>query len=69
NGESVTVSVVDGVYTFVMPRGDVQISATFKVVEGGTAAEVMVGVITAMLIVSIGIVIAVILRRKKHVKI
>ena len=69
NGESVTVSVVDGVYTFVMPRGDVHISATFKVVEGGTAAEVMVGVITAMLIVSIGIVIAVILRRKKHVKI
>ncbi len=69
NGESVAVSVVDGVYTFIMPRGDVQISATFKVVEGGTAAEVMVGVITAMLIVSIGIVIAVILRRKKHVKI
>lgn len=69
NGESVTVSLVDGVYTFVMPRGDVQISATFKVIEGGTAAEVMVGVIAAVLIVSIGIVIAVILRRKKHVRI
>ncbi len=69
NGESVTVSIVDGAYTFVMPRGDVQISATFKVVEGGTAAEVMVGVITAVLIVSIGIVIAVVLRRKKRSKI
>lgn len=69
NGESVEVSVQDGVYTFVMPKGDVQINATFKVVEGGTAAEVMVGAITAVLIVAIGIVIAVVLGRKKHARV
>lgn len=69
NGESVEVSVQNGVYTFVMPKGDVQINATFKVVEGGTAAEVMVGAITAVLIVAIGIVIAVVLGRKKHARV
>lgn len=68
NGESIAVSLADGVYSFIMPKGDVQVSATFKVVEGGTGNEVMVGVITALLIVSIGIIIAIVLRRRKPAK-
>lgn len=68
NGQRITVEPKDGAYTFVMPKGDVKVSTTFKVVEGGTVPEVLVGVITALLIVAVGLVIAVILIRRKSVK-
>ena len=68
NGKELDVKFEDGVYSFVMPKGNVEVVTTFKVVEGGTAAEVLAGVITALLIVSIGIVIAIILQRKKPIK-
>ena len=68
DGEEIEVQLADGVYSFIMPRGNVQVTTTFKVVEGGTAVEVLVGVIAALLIVAIGIVIAVILGRKKSLK-
>lgn len=69
NGQELEVELVDGKYTFLMPSANVQITTTFKVVEGGTGAEVVVGVITALLIVTIGFVIAIVLRRKKTVKV
>jgi hypothetical protein len=68
DGVEIEVSFAEGVYSFIMPKGNVQVSTTFKVVEGGTAVEVLVGVIAALLIVAIGIVIAVILGRKRSVK-
>ena len=67
-GQTVEVQQENGVYSFIMPKGNVQVTTTFKVVEGGSAAEVIVGVVTALLIVSIGIVVAVIIRKKKTVK-
>ncbi len=68
NGQQIKLELVDGKYSFVMPRDNVRISAVFKVVEGGTVAEVIVGVVTALLIVAIGFVIAVVLRRRRFVK-
>jgi hypothetical protein len=69
NGEQIEVELTDGVYSFVMPKGDVKVAATFKVVEGGTVPEVLVGVVTALLIVAVGLVIAVVLLRKRAVKV
>ena len=68
NGEQIQVDLVNGVYTFIMPEGNVQVGATFQIVEGGSGAEVIVGVVTALLIVLVGIVIAIILYRRKAVK-
>lgn len=68
NGTEIELVQENGVYSFVMPEGNVQITAAFKVVEGGTTAEIIVGVITALLIVSVGIVIAVIVKRRKTVR-
>ncbi|MBQ7378611.1 MAG: hypothetical protein IJW70_02890 [Clostridia bacterium] len=65
NGQAIKLEQANGVYTFIMPKGNVTVTTTFKEVEGGTGAEVMVGVITASLIVVIGIVIAIVLGRKK----
>lgn len=69
NGETVEVELVDGKYTFVMPKGNVQVNTTFKVVEGGTAIEVIVGVLTALLIVAVGFIIAIVLRRRRSLKV
>ena len=68
NGEQVKVEMIDGVYTFVMPEGNVQVSVTFAVVEGGSGVEVIVGVVTAALIVVVGLAIAIIIYRKKSAK-
>ena len=69
DGQQIMIEQKDGKYTFVMPRGNVKITPVFKVVEGGTVAEVIVGVVTALLIVAIGLVIVVVLRRRKTVKV
>jgi hypothetical protein len=69
NGKQIEVAQTDGKYTFVMPNGNVRVTTTFKVVEGGTGAEVVVGVVTALLIVAIGFVVAIVLRKKRTVKI
>ena len=69
NGKQIEVAQTDGKYTFVMPNGNVHVTTTFKVVEGGTGAEVIVGIVTALLIVVIGLVIVIVLRKKRTVKI
>lgn len=69
DGQQIRIEPEDGKYTFVMPRGNVKITPVFKVVEGGTVVEVIVGVVTALLIVAIGLVIVVVLRRRKTVKV
>lgn len=69
NGQQFKVEPVDGKYAFIMPHGNVQLTTVYKVVEGGTVAEVIVGVVTALLIVAIGFVIALILHRRKAVKV
>ena len=69
NGEVVTIELVDGQYSFVMPEADVNVVATFKPVQGGTGVEVLIGVITAILIVAVGIVIALVLRKRAIPKI
>ena len=69
DGKQIEVAQTDGKYTFVMPNGNVHVTTTFKVVEGGTGAEVVVGVVTALLIVAIGFVVAIVLRKKRTVKI
>ena len=68
NGQALKVEQTNGVYSFIMPKGDVVVSTTFKEVEGGTGAEVMVGVITASLIVVVGVIIAIVLGRRKVVR-
>ena len=68
NGEEIEVTLTDGQYTFVMPNGNVEVSATFQIVEGGSGNEVIVGVLTALLIVAIGLVIVIVVSRKKPVK-
>ncbi len=68
NGETVKVDSEDGKYSFIMPDGNVNITTIFKVVEGGTTVEVIIGVVTALLIVAIGLIIAFVLHRKKSVK-
>ncbi len=68
NGQEVEVKAENGVYSFVMPEGNVQVNATFKIVEGGTTVEVIVGVVTALLIVSMGIVILIVVKRRKPVR-
>lgn len=69
NGEQIEFELTDGTYSFVMPKGNVTVTTTFKVVEGGSGGEVVVGVITALLIVAIGIVIVVVLSKKKNAKV
>ncbi len=69
NGQAIKVEIVDGKYSFVMPAGNVQVNTSFKVVEGGTAIEVIVGVLTALLIVAVGFIIAIVLRRRRSVKV
>lgn len=68
-GQQIKLEPEDGKYSFVMPEGNVQITTTFKVVEGGTLIEVIVGVSTALLIVAIGFVITMVLRRRKNAKV
>jgi len=68
NGKEIELVAENGAYSFVMPEDNVQITVAFKVVQGGTTAEVIVGVITALLIVSIGIVILVVVKKRKNVR-
>ncbi len=68
NGQQIEVEAQNGSFTFVMPDGNVSVTTTFKVVEGGSTAEVIVGVVTALLIVAIGFVIAIVLHRRKAVR-
>ncbi len=69
DGKQIEVTMTDGKYIFVMPRGNVRVTTEFKVVEGGTVAEVVVGVVTALMIVAIGFVVAIVLHRKRSAKI
>ena len=68
NGKEIELEAENGAYSFVMPEDNVQITVAFKVVQGGTTAEVIVGVITALLIVSIGIVILFVVKKRKNVR-
>ena len=68
-GQQIVLEPEEGKYSFVMPGENVQVFTTFKVVEGGTVSEVTVGVCTALLIVAIGFVIAIVLRRRKTAKV
>ena len=68
-GEQIKLEPENGKYTFIMPNENVQITTTFKVVEGGTVIEVAVGICTALLIVAIGFVIGIVLHRRKNAKI
>ena len=69
NGEEVAVTMSNGVYSFVMPNGNVEITATFAEVESGSMTEVIVGVLTAVLIVAIGLVIVIIVSKKKAARV
>lgn len=64
NGREIEIKAENGVYSFVMPGDNVQITTVFKVVEGGTTAEVIAGVVTALLIVAVGIVILFFVKRR-----
>ena len=65
DGNKIEVEPTDGKYSFAMPNSNVKITTEFKVVEGGTVAEVVVGIVTALLIVAIGFVIVIVLRKRR----
>lgn len=68
-GQTLKLEMTDGKYSFVMPGDNVLITTSFKAVEGGTVSEVIIGIVTALLIVAIGFVIAIVVIRKKNVKV
>lgn len=68
-GQQIKLEPTDGKYSFVMPGDNVMITTSFKAVEGGTVTEVIVGIVTALLIVAIGFVIAIVVIRKKTAKV
>ena len=68
-GQQIKLEPIDGKYSFVMPEDNVLITTSFKTVEGGTVSEVIIGIVTALLIVAIGFVIAIVVIRRRTAKV